>query len=60
MAVLMIPAGRLSDLWGRKRCFTIGLTLYGIGALMSAVSPGLGLLILGNSILKGIGTALTA
>jgi MFS family permease len=60
MAALMIPAGRLSDLWGRKRCFTIGLTLYGIGALMSAASPGLGLLIPGNSILEGIGPALTA
>jgi MFS family permease len=58
MAALMIPAGRLSDLWGRKRCFMMGLVLYGIGALLSAVSPGLGLLILGNSILEGIGTAL--
>jgi MFS family permease len=58
MAALMIPAGRLSDRWGRKRCFTAGLILYGIGALLSAVSPGLGLLILGNSILEGVGTAL--
>ena len=54
----MIPAGKLTDQWGRKRCFTIGLVLYGIGALLSAVSPGLGVLILGNSILEGIGTAL--
>ena len=58
MAALMIPAGKLTDRWGRKRCFTIGLIVYGIGALMSAVSPGLGLLILGNSILEGVGTAL--
>ena len=36
----------------------IGLTLYGIGALMSAVAPGLGILILGNSIFEGVGTAL--
>ena len=58
MAALMIPAGKLTDRWGRKRCFTSGLILYGIGALLSAVSPGLGLLILGNSILEGVGTAL--
>jgi MFS family permease len=32
--------------------------VYGIGALMSAFSPGLGVLIIGNSILEGIGTAL--
>ena len=40
MAALMIPGGKLTDRWGRKRCFTIGLIIYGIGALMSAVSPG--------------------
>src|SRR5205823_9725573 len=58
MAALMIPGGKLSDRWGRKRCFTLGLTIYGVGALMSAASPGLGVLILGNSIFEGIGTAL--
>src|ERR1700710_1945561 len=58
MAVLMIPASKLSDRWGRKRCFTGGLVLYGIGALLSSVSPGLGVLILGNSVFEGVGTAL--
>jgi MFS family permease len=58
MAALMIPGGKLSDRWGRKRAFTIGLVLYGIGAILSAVAPGLGLLIFGNSILEGVGTAL--
>jgi MFS family permease len=58
MAALMIPGGKLTDRWGRKRCFTLGLIVYGIGALLSAVSPGLGVLILGNSILEGVGTAL--
>jgi MFS family permease len=58
MAALMIPGGKLTDRWGRKRCFTVGLTVYGIGALMSAIAPGLGVLILGNSIFEGVGTAL--
>jgi MFS family permease len=58
MAALMIPGGKLTDRWGRKRCFTLGLTVYGVGALISAVSPGLGVLIIGNSILEGVGTAL--
>ncbi|WTX68729.1 MFS transporter [Streptomyces sp. NBC_00647] len=58
MAALMIPGGKLTDRYGRKRCFLAGLTVYGIGALLSAVSPGLGVLILGNSILEGVGTAL--
>jgi MFS family permease len=58
MAILMIPCSKLTDRWGRKRCFIGGLTLYGIGALLSALSPGLGVLILGNSVLEGVGTAL--
>ena len=58
MAALMIPGGKLTDRYGRKRLFTLGLVVYGIGALLSAISPGLGILILGNSILEGVGTAL--
>jgi MFS family permease len=58
MAALMIPGGKLTDKFGRKRCFMLGLIVYGVGALMSAAAPGLGILILGNSILEGVGTAL--
>ena len=58
MAALMIPGGKLTDKYGRKRCFMVGLVVYAIGALLSAVSPGLGVLILGNSIFEGVGTAL--
>src|SRR5829696_6996485 len=58
MAALMIPGGKLSDRFGRKRCFTVGLLIYGAGALISAISPSLGVLIIGNSILEGVGTAL--
>ena len=58
MAALMIPGGKLTDRYGRKRCFMVGLVVYGVGALLSAVSPGLGVLILGNSIFEGVGTAL--
>ena len=57
MAVLMIPCSKLTDRWGRKRCFIGGLTLYGIGALVSAIAPTLGVLILGNSVFEGVGTA---
>src|SRR2546423_1591340 len=57
MAVLMIPCSKLTDRWGRKRCFLGGLILYGIGALLSAIAPSLGVLILGNSVFEGVGTA---
>ena len=58
MAALMIPGGKLTDKYGRKRLFILGLIVYGVGALISALSPNLGILILGNSILEGVGTAL--
>src|SRR3984957_19077304 len=58
MAALMIPGGKLTDRFGRTRCLTAGLAVYGAGAVVSALAPGLGVLILGNSILEGVGTAL--
>jgi MFS family permease len=58
MAALMIPCGKLTDRYGRKRLFMLGLIVYGVGAVLSALAPGLGVLILGNSILEGVGTAL--
>ncbi|MFI5911800.1 MFS transporter [Dactylosporangium sp. NPDC051541] len=58
MAALMIPGSKLTDVWGRKRCLVAGLLLYGIGALLAAVAPGLGVMILGNALLEGAGSAL--
>ena len=58
MASLMIPGSKLTDIWGRKRCFVWGLIIYGTGALLAAVAPGLGVLIGGYSVLEGVGSAL--
>ena len=29
MAALMIPGSKLTDIWGRRRCFVLGLIVYG-------------------------------
>ncbi|MEV6823763.1 MFS transporter [Amycolatopsis sp. NPDC051102] len=58
MASLMVPGSKLSDLLGRKRCFLAGLAVYGAGALLASAARGPGLLILGYSLLEGIGSAL--
>ena len=58
MAALMIPGSKLTDIWGRKRCFLLGLLIYGIGGLLAALSFGLPLLIVGYSLLEGVGSAL--
>src|SRR5512142_1852934 len=58
MAALMIPGSKLTDILGRRRCFVIGLVVYGIGALLAALAPGLGLMVVGYSLLEGVGSAL--
>ncbi len=58
MAALMITGGKLGDIWGRRRAFTIGLVIYGAGSALTAVSQDVGQLLLGWSILEGIGAAL--
>jgi MFS family permease len=58
MAALMIPGSKLTDIWGRKFCFRIGLIIYGAGALIAAFSQALPGLIAGYSLGQGIGTAL--
>jgi MFS family permease len=58
MAALMIPGSKLTDLLGRKRCLIGGLTVYGTGAVVAALAPALGVLILGYSALEGVGSAL--
>src|SRR6185437_5241583 len=42
MAALMIPGSKLTDILGRKRCFMLGLIVYGVGALVAAAAPGAG------------------
>ena len=58
MAALMIPGSKLTDIWGRKLCFRLGLVIYAVGALLAAVSQALPGLIVGYSLGQGIGTAL--
>ncbi len=58
MASLMIPGSKLTDIWGRKLCFVAGLIVYGAGAVLALLAQGLGMMIVGYSVLQGIGTAL--
>ena len=58
MAMLMIPGGKVGSLIGRKRAFSIGCVIYGAGSLTTAFAPNLTVLIIGWSLLEGIGAAL--
>jgi EmrB/QacA subfamily drug resistance transporter len=58
MAMLMITGGKVGSIIGRKRAFVIGLVIYCAGSLTTALAPNLNVLLLGWSILEGIGAAL--
>jgi MFS family permease len=58
MASLMITGGKIGQILGRKRGFAIGCVIYGCGSLITALSPNLAVLMLGWSVLEGVGAAL--
>ena len=58
MASLMITGGKIGELIGRRRAFSIGCVIYGAGSFTTALAPNLAVLIIGWSFLEGIGAAL--
>jgi MFS family permease len=58
MASLMITGGKLGQILGRKRAFAIGCIIYGSGSLITALAGNLAMLMLGWSVLEGVGAAL--
>ena len=58
MASLMITGGKLGQILGRKRAFSIGCIIYGCGSLITAFAANLAVLMLGWSVLEGVGAAL--
>src|SRR3974390_1141328 len=49
MATLMITGGKLGQILGRKRAFSIGLVIYGCGSAVNPVAPNLAVLLVGWS-----------
>jgi MFS family permease len=58
MAAFMLTGGKLGDKWGRHRTFRIGSIIYGIGSLITALAPSLGILLFGWSLVEGLGAVL--
>jgi len=58
MASLMITGGKVGAIVGRKRAFAIGCVIYGCGSFVTALSQNLATLLVGWSLLEGIGAAL--
>ena len=57
-ASLLISFGRLGDIFGRRRMFFIGATLFAVGSLIASLSQSVVQLFIGESLLEGIGAAM--
>jgi MFS family permease len=55
-AVLLVTLGRFGDLWGRRKLFMIGMTLFTVGSAACGLAPSIYLLI-AFRVLQGIGGA---
>jgi MFS family permease len=58
MAAFMLVGAKLGDIWGRDRAFGLGLAVYGVGSLTTALSPNLAVLLIGWSLVEGLGAVL--
>ncbi|MFW2334804.1 MFS transporter, partial [Ilumatobacter sp.] len=58
MAAFMITGGKLGTIWGPRKAFRIGLAIYLVGTIVTAASPNIATLLIGWSVLEGLGSAL--
>ncbi|MEU2120420.1 MFS transporter [Nocardia niwae] len=58
MASLMLTGGKVGTILGRRRAFGVGLVIYGAGSCTTGLAPNLPILLVGWSLLEGIGAAL--
>jgi MFS family permease len=58
MAAFMLLGAKLGDILGRNGAFAIGLAIYGVGSLTTALSPNLAVLLVGWSGVEGFGAVL--
>ena len=56
-ALFIVPLGRLADICGRKKIFLLGVLIFSIASLASALAPSVGILIAARFI-QGIGGAM--
>jgi EmrB/QacA subfamily drug resistance transporter len=58
LAALTVTGGRMGDLFGRKRMFMGGAIIFAIGSFIASISRSVPVLLIGESIIEGIGAAL--
>ncbi len=57
LGAFMVPAGRIGDIFGRRRALLAGIALFGLASAMCAVAPSAALVIVFRAV-QGLGAAL--
>jgi EmrB/QacA subfamily drug resistance transporter len=57
ISAVLLPFGRIADIAGRRRAYSLGLATFGAGAVIAAFSPSIGLLVPAR-IVMALGSAL--
>lgn len=58
-AILLLPMGRLGDIFGRKRLLTLGFSIYALGAFLSFIAPN-GAILIAMRAITGFGASMLA
>ena len=58
LAALTVTGGRLGDMFGRKKMFMLGAIIFAVGSFIASISTNFPMLLIGESIIEGIGAAL--
>jgi EmrB/QacA subfamily drug resistance transporter len=58
LAALTVTGGRMGDLFGKRRMFRLGAFLFAVGSFQASISNSVPQLLIGESLIEGIGAAL--
>jgi EmrB/QacA subfamily drug resistance transporter len=56
-AMFIVPFGRIADIYGRKKIFTYGISIYTLASFLSAIAPS-ALFLIAFRVVQGIGSAM--
>jgi EmrB/QacA subfamily drug resistance transporter len=57
-ATLLIIGGRLGDIFGHRRMFVMGATIFGVGSFLASISTSVPSLFVGEALIEGIGASM--
>src|SRR6266436_1578455 len=58
LAAFTITGARFGDFFGRKRMFILGAIIFAIGSFIASISQSVGIMVVGEAIIEGIGACL--